>query len=125
MARHLSIRVAKLAADKKGFGIAVLDLRQLTDFTDFFVLCSGDSDTHVRALAEYIAETLKKDYQVKYLHREGYEYGHWVILDYGSVVVHILEPETREYYELERLWGDAPVVYGKLPDLTNPEWRLN
>ena len=125
MAKQLSIRAAKLAADKKGIGITVLDLLQLTDFTEYFVLCSGDSDTHVRALAEYISDTLKKDYKTKYFHREGYEYGHWIILDYGSVVVHILESEAREYYELERLWGDAPVVYGKVPNLTNPEWRLN
>jgi len=125
LARQLSIRAAKLAADKKGIGITVLDLRKLTDFTEFFVLCSGDSDSHVRAISEYVSDMLKSDYKIKYLHREGYEYGHWIILDYGSVVVHILDPESREYYELERLWGDAPVVFGEIPDFSNPEWRLN
>lgn len=124
MARQLSIRAAKLAADKKGIGIAVLDLRKLTEFTEFFVLCSGDSDTHVRAIAEYISNTLKSDYKTKYFHREGYEYGHWIILDYGAVVVHVLDPESREYYELERLWGDAPLIHGTIPDFSNPEWKI-
>lgn len=103
----------------------MLDLRKLTEFTEFFVLCSGDSDTHVRAIAEHIVLTLKSEYTTKCLHREGYEFGHWIILDYGAVVVHILDPESREYYELERLWGDAPVIHGHIPDLANPEWKLS
>ncbi len=81
---------------------------------DYFVICSGDSDTHTRALSDYIIMELKK-IKEKYLHYEGYENGHWILVDYGNVVVHVFEDETRHYYELERLWGDAEIVSGEFP----------
>jgi ribosome-associated protein len=90
----------------------VIDVRKVTDMADYFVICSGDSDTHTRALSDYIIEELKK-IKEKYLHCEGYESGHWILVDYGNVIIHLFDDETRHYYELERLWGDAEVVLGE------------
>lgn len=79
------------------------------------MICSGDSDTQVRAIADYIVSKLETDHKISCWHIEGYENGRWVLLDYGDVIIHIFDEESRRYYELERLWGDAPIVLGKLP----------
>ena len=85
----------------------LLDLRGLSDATDFFLLASGSSDTHVRALAEYVVETLgTADRPVH--HVEGMKAGRWALLDYVDFVVHVFHPSLREFYSLERLWVDAP-----------------
>lgn len=87
----------------------VLDLRGLSDATDFFVLLSGDSDVHARAIARNIRESME-DAGFEAAGVEGEGQGRWILLDYFDVVVHVFLPRVREYYQLERLWGDAPRV---------------
>lgn len=101
-------RVAKLALEKKAENVISLDLRRLTSTCDFFVICEGGSDVHVKAIASAIREGMEV-VDEKVWHVEGYEAGRWVLLDYVNVVVHVFDPETRDYYQLERLWGDAKI----------------
>lgn len=87
----------------------VLDLRGLSDATDYFIVASGTSDTHVRALTERVMEALQKENR-KTHHAEGLKAGRWALLDYVDFVIHIFHPSLREFYQLERLWVDAPLV---------------
>ena len=87
----------------------VLDLRGLSDATDYFIIASGTSDTHVRALTERVMEALQKEKRRTH-HAEGLKAGRWALLDYIDFVVHIFHPSLREFYQLERLWVDAPIV---------------
>jgi ribosome-associated protein len=91
----------------KAIDLVVLDLRGLSDATDYFVLASGTSDTHVRALTEHVIEALKEVGR-KAHHVEGVKAGRWALLDYVEFVVHVFHPTLREFYQLERLWVDAP-----------------
>lgn len=100
-------RAAEHAANRKARDLLLLDLRRLSSATDFFLIASGTSDLHVRAIAEHIMEELKK-VGVRPDHVEGLRGGHWVLLDYIDFVIHIFHPAAREFYQLERLWGDAP-----------------
>lgn len=93
--------------DLKGNQLVVLDLRGLTDATDFFVIASGTSDAHVRGIAESVMEKLDRKGHHAH-HVEGLTTGRWVLLDFVDFVVHLFHPETRSFYRLERLWGDAP-----------------
>jgi ribosome-associated protein len=102
-------KIAKLAWDKKGQDIVIMDLRKLTNVTDFFVLVSGESELHIKALFEHIENELKKN-QVKAWHKEGIQKLSWVLLDYIDIVVHIFKPESRDYYSLEKLWADAKIT---------------
>ena len=88
-------------------GIALLDVSELLVITDVFVIASGTSRRHVRTLAEEVEDSLALGDR-KPLRREGKEEGNWVLLDYGDVVVHLFDQETRAYYDIERLWADAP-----------------
>jgi len=102
-------RAAQVAIDNKGQDVVLLDLRGVTDMTDFFLIASGTSDTHVRALGEHIMTELKKEgFPVH--HVEGLEKGRWVLLDFVDFVVHIFHPTLRNFYQLERLWADAQEV---------------
>jgi ribosome-associated protein len=98
--------VDALEARKAVDGV-VLDLRGLSDAADFFVVCSGTSDAHVRGMAEAVIERLE-DAGNRLHHVEGLAQGRWVLLDYIEVVIHLFHPAAREFYQLERLWGDAP-----------------
>ncbi|HXG45941.1 MAG TPA: ribosome silencing factor [Gemmatimonadales bacterium] len=93
--------------DLKGRQVLVLDLRGLCDATDYFILASGTSDAHVRGIAESVLEKLHRS-GFRAHHVEGLPGGRWVLLDYVDFVVHVFHPETRSFYQLERLWGDAP-----------------
>jgi len=94
--------------DKKGKDIVVMDLRHLpTAITDYFVLCSGDSDTHIKALCDSVEDKVREELREKPWHIEGKEFKKWILLDYISVIVHIFYPEQRKFYALEELWGDA------------------
>lgn len=94
--------------EKKGKDIVTLDLRNIgSSVTDFFVLCTGDSNTHVNALAGSVEEEVRKAIKDKPWHVEGTSNGEWVLLDYVNVVAHIFQRETREHYNLEGLWADA------------------
>lgn len=112
MKEHLSglqKLVVGAASEKKATDIIILDLRSRTDFTDFFLICSGNSKVQVQAIADSILEktrgTSYKSYSV-----EGYSTGRWVILDMGDLIAHVFQKDTRIFYDLERLWGDVPVV---------------
>lgn len=102
--------IVNAADDKKAEDITVLDLRKISSVTDYFVICTGSSATQTKAIADNIEEKLEKDYNLRLLRREGFQSGAWILLDYGSVVVHIFKPEERDFYNLERLWGDAKVL---------------
>jgi ribosome-associated protein len=108
-ARRLTADVSKTvraALDKKAFDIVVLDLRNTPAFTDFFVLCSGQNQRQVKAIADAVEETLRAA-KVRPAHIEGYDRAEWVLMDFFSFIVHVFTPETRQFYSLERLWGDA------------------
>ncbi|MDZ7385598.1 MAG: ribosome silencing factor [candidate division KSB1 bacterium] len=107
--KTLALRIADLSLDKKASSVLVMDLRGLCSFTDYFVLCTGASDTQVKAITDHIEEELSKEH-IEPWHREGYTHLRWVILDYIDVVAHIFQPEVREFYGLEQLWGDAEVI---------------
>ena len=100
-------RAAELALESKGHGVLVLDLRGISTATDYFVLASGTSDVQVKAIAEHVVEELKKQ-KIRPAHVEGRGGGRWVLLDYVDFVVHVFHPQSREFYQLENLWGDAP-----------------
>jgi len=100
--------VEAACADRKAVDAVVLDLRQLSDATDYFVVVSGTSDTHVRAIAEHVVEDLQER-GVRAHHVEGLAGGRWVLLDFVDLVVHVFHPALREFYQLEGLWGDAPL----------------
>jgi ribosome-associated protein len=105
----LAVRAAHLALDRKANDVVVLGLARVTDVTDFFVIASGTSDTHVRAIAEHVIEELKKEGTPVH-HVEGLAQGRWVLLDYVDFVVHVFHPALRQFYQLERLWSDAELV---------------
>ena len=104
------VREAVAAAeDRKAVDLRVLHLEKVSDFTDFFLICSGTSERQVQAIADAVQERMREG-QVRPLHVEGFNRGQWVLLDYGDFVVHIFQEEPRRFYSLERLWGDAPDV---------------
>ena len=105
----LARRAATICLDNKADDVVVLDLHGVTDMTDYFVVASGTSDTHVRAVAQHVLQTLAKDGQ-RAAHTEGLQQGRWVVLDYVDFVVHVFHPSMRAFYQLERLWGDAPAL---------------
>lgn len=100
-------RAIDLAKDRKGRDMLLLDLRGISNATDYFLLVTGTSDTHVKAVADHILEELRED-GVKPMHIEGVRTGRWVLMDYIDFVIHVFHPAAREFYQLERLWGDAP-----------------
>ena len=99
---------ARAALDRKAVDLVVLDVQGLSSVTDFFVVCSGRSSTHVASIADAVRVAMKAE--ARLLHAEGAPESGWVLLDYGDVLVHVFLEETRLYYALERLWGDAPSV---------------
>ena len=104
-------RVAAIAADsKKASDVVLLDLSPVTDVCDYFLVCSGDNARQVDAIVDEVREKVSANCGVSPLSCEGREGLSWVLLDYGSVVVHVFRPETRDYYRLESLWADAPRV---------------
>ena len=105
----LAKRAAAVALDHKANDVVVLSLKGVSDMTDYFVIASGTSDTHVRSLGELIQQELKKEGAVAH-HVEGIQQGRWVLLDYVDFVVHLFHPTLRSFYQLERLWSDAQVV---------------
>ena len=103
----LARRAAALTSDKKSADILILDLRDLSSVTDFFVICSGRSDIQVRAICDHVTQTLKAE-GVAPLATEGVERGRWALLDFGEVVIHVFQEEIRPVFDLERLWLEAP-----------------
>jgi ribosome-associated protein len=100
-------KVVSFALDKKAYDVQLMDVRKITTVTDFFIICSGTSETQVKAIADYVLEK-SKEYGLSVNHVEGQESLRWVLIDMVEIVVHVFQPEVRSYYQLERLWGDAP-----------------
>lgn len=110
--------IANLALSKKAEDIKILDIRKITSMADFFIICSADTDIQVKA----IADAVRKGTDFKPWHTEGYQQLSWVLLDYVDVIIHIFKTETRGFYELERLWADAPTqeLTDESQDILNP-----
>ncbi|MDT8322471.1 MAG: ribosome silencing factor [Bacteroidota bacterium] len=108
-AKELARHAAELTLTKKAQDVLVLDLTGLSDVTNFFVICSGESDTQVKAIADAVVDGTRERGS-KVWRKEGFENLQWVLLDFVDVVVHVFTPKTRAYYDIERLWGDAPVT---------------
>ncbi|MDI6765707.1 MAG: ribosome silencing factor [Bacteroidota bacterium] len=106
--KTLAKKIAALALTKKASSVMIMDLRKLTDMTDFFVVCSADSDTQVKAVADAIADGTEKLGSSPW-HEEGISNRQWVLLDFVDVVAHVFHKEARRYYGLEKLWGDAKI----------------
>ena len=107
---ELAIAAARTAEDNRGRDVVVLDTRELTSMFDYFVIGSGSSRRQLHAISEEIDRVLEQDLDDQRLGIEGYRDSHWILLDYGNVVVHLFDDETREFYRLEELWGDAERV---------------
>jgi ribosome-associated protein len=102
-------RAINAALDKKAQDLVVLDLRNTPAFTDFFVVCTGTSQRQVKAIADSVEESLKAA-GVRPAHTEGYDRADWVLMDFFTFIVHVFTPQTRAFYALERLWGDAEKI---------------
>ena len=105
-------RISELMLDKKAVDIIMIDVRKITTLTDFFVVCTSESEPQTRAITDHINQKMKED-GVKSWHIEGYEHLDWVLIDFVHIVVHIFSKEAREYYEFERLWADGKVTHVK------------
>jgi len=105
--REVAAAAARAAADKQAEDVVVLDVHELIVITDFFVVCTGTSDRHVKTLVEEVEKALR-GLGTKPVRREGEQEARWVLLDYVDVVVHVFAPAERDFYDLERLWRDAP-----------------
>jgi ribosome-associated protein len=106
--KTLARRCADLMLSKKAKDVVILDIRPLTDMTDFFIIGTADSDTQLKAIADAVLDGLT-EYGIKPYRTEGWQGGQWIILDFFEVVVHIFYREARDFYKIERLWADAKV----------------
>lgn len=105
---ELARLVAGYAAEKKAIDIVELDLRGVIGYTDYFVICTGNTDRQAKAIHDAINEGMKKEHGILPRRVEGLTEARWILLDYLDVVVHVFTPETRDFYRLEQLWGDVP-----------------
>jgi len=101
-------QIISYAQDKKSHNIVLLDITKLSSIADYFIICHGEAELHVKAIADKILEETSKHGNHVW-HYEGYDYLHWILLDYVDVVVHVFLEKYRKYYNLERLWGDADI----------------
>ena len=107
--KRLALLIRELALDKKAEDPIILDISKLTSMANYFVITHGNSDPQVRAIGEHVQEQLKAK-KIRVLHAEGFDEGKWILLDYGAVILHVFYHQTREFYGLERLWGNAKRV---------------
>ena len=108
--RKLALLCRELADNKKAEEIVILDLRKISSITDYFVICTGNSEPHLRAIVDEIQEHLEEEHQMNPRGTDGSINTSWVVLDYFDVIVHVMRADVRELYNLEDLWGDAPQV---------------
>jgi len=111
--KKLATTCRDLADNKKAENIIVLDVREISSITDYFVIASGTSEPHLRAISEEITQNLLEDYQISPRAIDGTLQGGWLVLDFFDVIVHLMRSDVREHYNLEGLWGDAPRVRAK------------
>ncbi|MBW7996971.1 MAG: ribosome silencing factor [Candidatus Glassbacteria bacterium] len=105
--REMIFEAGELCLEKKALDVVLLDLRKISQMTDYFLITSGYTDIHVRSVSEHVEEQLRERHGIKPWHIEGLENGRWVLLDYVDFVIHIFQPEARAFYQLEKLWIDA------------------
>ena len=117
-AREIALEVTKALDEKKGIDIKVLRIEKISSLADYFVICTGTVNTHVKTLCDYAEYTMEQLGETM-MGREGHRGNSWELLDYGSVVVHVFTDEARKFYDLERLWADAEVV--DLTDVVLPD----
>jgi ribosome-associated protein len=103
-------KIIEILENKKAKDMSVIDIGKISSLADFFIICSGTSSTHIKALSDEL-DFKMKELGLSYLHKEGYETARWVLMDYGDIVVHIFHEEERSFYKLERLWSDGMVSY--------------
>ncbi len=116
-AQNLVSKAVHLAEEKKAKDIVVCDIRKLSLIADYFVICSGTTIVQVKSIADYIVEKLdEQNYTL--LRQEGYKEGLWVLLDFGEILIHIFQPEIRDFYNLERLWKNSEQIYPEKDSLT-------
>ncbi|HWV98331.1 MAG TPA: ribosome silencing factor [Candidatus Acidoferrum sp.] len=108
--RKLALRCRELADNKKAENIVILDVRELSSVTDYFLIASGTSEPHLRAIVDEITDNLREEKQLRPRAIDGTLHAAWVVLDYFDVIVHVMRQDLRERYDLETLWGDAPRV---------------
>src|SRR6187401_2358131 len=108
--RKLAQLCRELAENRKADNVVILDLRKISNITDYFVICTGSSEPHLRAIVDEIQEKLEEDFQLNARGTDGSINTSWVVLDYFDVIVHVMRKDVRELYNLEDLWGDAPKV---------------
>ncbi len=108
----ITLKIGELILDKKGYDINILDVQKLTSLTDYFIVCTSDSEPQTKAIVEHIEEELKKE-GIRPLHIEGKDHLDWVLLDYINIVVNIFNKDMREFYNIERLWSDAIITQVK------------
>ena len=109
-AREIALLAAEAASDKKAGDVVVLDVAQTLVITGYFVIATGTTDRHVRSIADEVEDQLRETAGMKPIGREGEREGRWILLDFGDVVVHVFQPDERDFYRLEKLWSDAPRV---------------
>ena len=107
--KEIALAAAKALEEKKGVGIKLLEVTEVTTLAEYFLICTGTSNTHVKTLCDAVEEAVEAAGEPM-LHREGHRGGTWVLLDFGSLVCHVFTEETRQFYDLERLWNDARPV---------------
>ena len=108
--KDLALKCAKILSDKIAQDLSVIYVREITSLADYFVIATGNSSTHVKALADEVEFKLKQEEAIFPDHIEGHGTNSWIVLDYGSVVVHVFSEEAREFYDLERLWQDGQTI---------------
>ena len=101
--------ITKLIKEKKGYDISIIDIKKLSSLTDYFIICTSDSDPQTRAISNHIKKELSKK-KIKPLQIEGFEYMDWILIDYYDIVIHIFKKEKREFYNIERLWNDTKIT---------------
>ena len=107
--KEIALSAAGVLQEKKGIGVKLLEVTEVTTLAEYFLICTGTSNTHVNTLCDAVEELMDKLGE-PLLHREGHRSGTWVLLDFGSLVCHVFTDETRQFYDLERLWNDARPV---------------
>jgi len=104
----LARSISEAAKNKKAEDLVALDLRGISTFTEFYVICSGNSEPQLKAIVEEIQEVLRTEHGVRAIRVDGLPFSHWIVADFGDVIVHIFHEAKRHHYNLEHLWGDAP-----------------
>lgn len=107
--KEIALKAAEILNNKKASDIKVLEIKELTSICDYFVICSGTSSPHIKALCDETEEKLLQAFDIK-CRNEGYNAANWLLMDYGNVVIHIFNKESLDFYGLERLWADAPEI---------------